>query len=143
MAPEAGVVVHRGDAPDSVDRTMGRLEARARADGLELLLPQVLEAPADTFAPVLGDGDVWDEHLLGPGRGICVVPWCKVRVDHEGRVYPCPHKRRPELAWGNLLQAPLQDIVNGERARHTREQLLAGVAPDDACGRCPYGPEEG
>ncbi len=142
VAPDASVVVHRGEHAGRIDGAVARLRALARSTELELDLPSAPDdLPDGALAPLLGDGDVWDEHRVGPGRrGICLVPWCKVRVDHAGWVYPCPHKQRRELAWGNLLQQPLGRIVNGASARRDRELLLAGQAPDDACRRCPYGP---
>jgi len=136
------VVTHAGPLRSELDQVLHALSEVGAEHGVAVEYPQPAPAalPGEVF-PLLGDGDVWDEHLLGQTRSvICAAPWMKLRVDHVGNVFPCPFWVAEEHAWGNLSQDSFETVVNGKVAVHTRTELLAGRAPNVVCAACPYGP---
>jgi radical SAM protein with 4Fe4S-binding SPASM domain len=136
-------LLHDGGRHAALVRELEAVARLGRERRLELLLPEALPpaVPGDLF-PVLTDGAVWDEHRAGAaGRpAVCTAPWTKVRVDHEGYVFPCPQMTRAAEAWGRLGAASFAEIVNGPVALGMRDALLAGEAPCRTCARCPFGP---
>jgi radical SAM protein with 4Fe4S-binding SPASM domain len=147
-APESfreQVLPHAGPTALELDQAMDALERVGAEHGVEVERPRVAPdaLPTEIF-PLLGDGDIWDEHLLGQSRSVvCAAPWVKLRVDHLGNAFPCPFWTAQELAWGNFTRDSFEAVVNGEAAVHTRSQLRAGRAPNAVCAACPYGPEAG
>jgi|GEM_PF-2762095 len=121
---------------------LARLRLAARRRGTSVAVPAFAAAlPAGEIFPVLGEGNVWDEDLLARERpAVCVAPWFKLRIDHEGWAFPCQMMTHRGLAWGNIRERSFADIVNGSAAQRTRRELLAGRAPNRACRACPFGP---
>jgi len=74
------------------------------------------------FAALHGDGD------LPPVR--CNAPWVSAVVEADGTVRPCFFHR----SLGNIHDAPLADILNGEEAIAFRREL--DVAQNPICRRC-------
>jgi len=139
------VLTHAGPLRSELDQAVDALEQAGAAEGVEVERPRAAPdaLPGEVF-PLLGDGDVWDEHLLGQSRRVvCAAPWMKLRVDHLGNAFPCPFWVAEEHAWGNLTRDSFEAVVNGKAAVHTRSELLGGRAPNSVCAACPYGPETG
>ncbi len=116
-------------------------EVRAVAEelNLELFIPRSPPGPEVPLLPIFAEGKLWDEEAVARARrSVCVAPWFKVRIDAEGYVYPCQLKTDPVEAWGNLLEASLPDIVNGDKAQRHRTLFLEGKAPDASCATCPF-----
>ena len=104
--------------------------------------PEPLQAPVtDDLYPLLADNGFWDEAVAVRDRpAVCIAPWSRVRIDHEGNVYPCHRTLSTGDAWGNLKSASFLSLVNSDRAIAMRRALLAGRAPNGSCRRCPFGP---
>lgn len=69
------------------------------------------------------------QSVVGP----CLEPWNTVIVTATGNVNGCCGSSEPS---GNVNEAPLLDIYNGEKARAFRQRLLDG-GPDLPCKVCP------
>jgi MoaA/NifB/PqqE/SkfB family radical SAM enzyme len=144
-APESfrdQVLTYAGPLAPDLDRAMDALEWVGDEHGVEVERPRPAPdpIPGEIF-PLLGDGDIWDEHLLGQNRSVvCAAPWVKLRVDHVGNAFPCPFWTAEEHAWGNLTRDSFDAVVNGAAAVQTRSELLAGRAPNAVCAGCPFGP---
>ena len=132
---------HGADARQ-IEAEMAAARETAKACGVSLQQPDDAPAVLPGEVRVVRDGATpWDEADLAREPGsVCAAPWSKLRVDHEGYVFPCEFAMNPKSAWGNIVTTPFADIVNGSRARETRAKLLAGIAPMSACQRCPFGP---
>jgi len=136
------VVAAGGPDREALRAVLLACRERARAAGVDLELPHGTPPRVEgDLVALRGEGSVWDEHLMKHDRpAVCAAPWYKLRVDHTGNVFPCQYMLRAQLAWGNVATTPFEAIVNGARALHARESLLAGKAPNAACARCLYGP---
>ncbi len=138
----AELLVRHGADALAIETEMAKASAAAKACGVSLWQPDDAPPVLPGEMRVVRNGATpWDEAELAREPGsVCVAPWSKLRVDHEGYVFPCEFAMNPKSAWGNIVTTPFADIVNGSRARETREKLLAGIAPMSACQRCPFGP---
>ncbi len=83
--------------------------------------------------------DVQLGHWMGSGPGLCVfAPTCgnAVAMEHNGDVYSCDHYVYPDFKLGNLMEAPLADLINQPR------QVAFGDAKRDTlprqCRECRY-----
>ncbi|MBN1867575.1 radical SAM protein [Candidatus Sumerlaeota bacterium] len=54
----------------------------------------------------------------------CICPWMTLMVDAWGRVYPCAHRR--DVAYGNILDQPLDEAINTMRFLKLRRAMLQG-----------------
>lgn len=61
---------------------------------------------------------------------MCNAPWVSAVVEVDGSVKPCFFHR----AVGNITTSTLEEVVNGEAARHFRENL--NVRKNPTCRRC-------
>lgn len=123
------------DVEELCARLRGLRSPRLRV-GVPEPLPQV--AAYDPI-PIVAEGFAWDEDAIPAERhAVCVSPWFKVRVDHHGTVFPCPFIGEPEAALGSLLDQSFEEIVDGEKARRVRRELLAGRPPTATCSSCPF-----
>lgn len=139
---KASIVRYKdGEDPD-LRGVIADTEASAKAADVELMLPELAPEPipGEVF-PLLAEHQIWDEDLLHLRRKtVCALPWAKLRVDHEGYVYPCQYWISRRLAWGNILEDSIDAIADSEAARETRRALLEGRAPNRTCARCIFGP---
>jgi radical SAM protein with 4Fe4S-binding SPASM domain len=62
----------------------------------------------------------------------CVITW-------DGKVVPCCFDKDAEHQLGNLNEASLQEIWNGERYRSFRSQLFRSRKEIDICANCSEG----
>jgi MoaA/NifB/PqqE/SkfB family radical SAM enzyme len=72
------------------------------------------------------------EHLgeLSPQAPICNAPWVSAVIEVDGSVRPC-FFHRPV---GSVASSTLEEVVNGETARHFRQSLK--VSENPTCKRC-------
>ena len=66
---------------------------------------------------------------------ICLQPWGSYTVGADGQIYPCCVVREPFIH----IDEGRDRIVNGERIRQFRKQLLDGVLPT-ICQKCSNAP---
>ena len=139
---DADVVLFSGPRGKELRAVVREAQAEAARRGIEINVPEDA-GPAvrgDLF-PLFFEGLIWDEPALARSRpALCVLPWCKLRVDFRGRVFPCQMIQDPALAWGNILTGDFADVINSEGAVRMRSDMLAGKAPNAVCARCPVGP---
>lgn len=140
---ESEVVRSAGEGSSAVRTMVRKIERLAAHSRLRVRLPGNAPAPVDgELFPVFAEGAVWDEDLLGTSRPtVCVAPWFKIRVDHEGFVYPCQFHVERDRAWGNLSDHSFEACVNSERARTMRAGMLTGSVTDPTCRACPLRPQ--
>jgi len=142
--PRARGEVLRFEGPEGpvIRQTLAQVVAKAHGLGMEVAVPHpAAPLPDGEVVPVRGNGDVEDEDRLKHVHpAVCVAPWYKLRVDAEGWVFPCSLMLSRRHAWGNLLERPLSELINCEKAVSLRADLLAGRVPNPACARCPFGP---
>ncbi|HNV46836.1 MAG TPA: radical SAM protein [Spirochaetota bacterium] len=62
------------------------------------------------------------------GEHPCYMPWLHLFVDPAGFAYPCCMTRGKTPALGNLADAPLDDLLGGERMKRVRMSMAAGNA---------------
>lgn len=110
-------------------------------EGIEASIRAIEEAAAARrwpfpvfFKPSLGGADLrsWYTHDMHP-EGQCLYIWTDTRVEPDGTVNACQVMPTP---MGNIHDAPLGEILNGETYRSFRAGLrnAGGVLP--ACARC-------
>ncbi len=107
--------------------------------GLRISMPRRAPDLHGGLRALFGDGATWDEDRA-TGDRICVSPWFNLRVDCQGRVFPCNFMDEPADALGDVHVDGFEAIAGGTQARRIREVLLDGGAPTRACGRCAFGP---
>ena len=56
----------------------------------------------------------------------------------DGTVVPCCLDNEGTIALGNILETPLQDILDGERARALFEGFSRRRAVEPLCRKCGY-----
>jgi radical SAM protein with 4Fe4S-binding SPASM domain len=128
-----------GELPPQVLEVVARLEELAARRNVEIACPRRGAPPVgEDLAVFSAEGTVWNEHLLSCARrAVCTAPWTKLRVDHQGYVYPCQMMLNRQFAWGNVLDTPLPEIINADHAVRMRQALLAGE-PLPSCAHCPF-----
>ena len=85
----------------------------------------------------------WAGEIGGPGKGRkyspCTFLWASLIVFWDGTVLPCTQDFFGDLAVGNVKDATLADIWNGERMVELRKKAAAGdiadLKPCSACDR--------
>ena len=90
----------------------------------------------------------WGEHFEWPDETAPDVPadtdiFCHALRDQigvlcDGTVVPCCLDAEGTLALGNLFSTPLEDILQGERARAIYDGFTNRRAVEDLCRRCDY-----
>jgi len=65
----------------------------------------------------------------------CSLPWLHTIISFTGHVFNCCNTQKPGNHIGNIKKEKYEDIVNSERMRKLRVQLLNGEKPD-ICERC-------
>jgi MoaA/NifB/PqqE/SkfB family radical SAM enzyme len=100
-----------GVTPDLVRRKVASLQTKCRERGVRFdMRPKVRPALVDSY--------------YTPGAvlaGRCLYPFLHARVSFSGKVYFCPFIR---IEVGDLAQATLEEIWNGERYVALRRRLL-------------------
>ena len=67
----------------------------------------------------------------------CVAPWMHLHVINDGRAFACCQTPlREENSFGNVKHQHLIDVVNSDRAKKMRRDMLQGSPLPDACNRC-------
>jgi len=97
-----------------------------------ILAPQVFLSRAHRFA--------WP-HAQAPDQG--ALGYCRGLRDHiailvDGTVVPCCLDAEGDIVLGNILQAPLPEILGGPRAVTIREGFARQRIMDPLCRRCTY-----
>ena len=68
-------------------------------------------------------------------NNLCFAPWFNLFINADGNVYPCCMGRVDMMPYGNIHQAPLTQMMSGEKRRHICCTLASGhLFP--ACSRC-------
>ncbi|MFM8319469.1 MAG: radical SAM protein [Chloroflexota bacterium] len=71
-----------------------------------------------------------------PGSQRCSWPWSGAYISYDGQAMPCCMVSTPDRAnLGSLLDAPVEQVWNGERYTRFREQL-ASDTPPAICQAC-------
>lgn len=67
----------------------------------------------------------------------CVAPWMHLHVINDGRVFACCQTPlTDENSFGNVNDQKLIDIVNSDKAKNMRKNMLNGKGLPKACYRC-------
>lgn len=67
----------------------------------------------------------------------CVAPWMHLHVINDGRAFACCQTPlRNENSFGNVKHQNLIEVVNSDRAKKMRKDMLEGKPLPDACERC-------
>lgn len=67
----------------------------------------------------------------------CVAPWMHLHVINDGRSFACCQTPlRDENSFGNVKEQRLIEIVNSDRAKNMRKDMLEGKPLPSACERC-------
>jgi radical SAM protein with 4Fe4S-binding SPASM domain len=56
----------------------------------------------------------------------------------DGTVVPCCLDHEGDIPLGNILQQPLEEILDSDRANAIYNGFLSGNAAEDLCRRCGY-----
>lgn len=74
---------------------------------------------------------------LKNSENFCVAPWMHLHVINDGRAFACCQTPlRNENSFGNVKHQSLQDVMNSERAKTMRKDMLDGKPLPKACERC-------
>jgi radical SAM protein with 4Fe4S-binding SPASM domain len=68
------------------------------------------------------------------GYGPCISPWTTVEIMPNGDVSPC--RDYSDFITGNIMEMPIENIWNGERAVKFRKALLESGGTFPICARC-------
>ncbi len=78
------------------------------------------------------------EYYRNPGNsfgfGPCISPWFVTELMPNGDVSPC--RDYPDYVTGNIMEAPLYDIWNGEKYRSFRRAIRECGGTFPICARC-------
>jgi radical SAM protein with 4Fe4S-binding SPASM domain len=89
------------------------------------------------YVPALGD-DQLDRYYGNPadfmGYGPCISPWTTVEIMPNGDVATC--RDYPDYIAGNILDAPMEAIWNGDRYVTFRKALSENGGTFPICARC-------
>jgi radical SAM protein with 4Fe4S-binding SPASM domain len=67
----------------------------------------------------------------------CVAPWMHLHVINDGRSFACCQTPlRDENSFGNVKEHKLIEIVNSDRAKKMRKDMISGMPLPPACERC-------
>lgn len=67
----------------------------------------------------------------------CVAPWMHLHVINDGRSFACCQTPlRDENSFGNVKEQRLIEIVNSDKAKQMRKNMLEGNPLPPACERC-------
>ena len=69
--------------------------------------------------------------------GYCIQSVDRIKVNVDGRVYPCCMGDAGQLALGNLFEKSFQEIWNGPEARDLRRGMMTGDVPG-ICQGCSF-----
>ena len=69
--------------------------------------------------------------------GYCTQSVDRIKVNVDGRVYPCCMGDAGQLALGNLFEKSFQEIWNGPEARDLRRGMMTGDVPG-LCQECSF-----
>ena len=74
---------------------------------------------------------------LKHSNNFCVAPWMHLHVINDGRAFACCQTPlREENSFGNVKSQKLIEIVNSDRAKKMRKDMLEGKLLPQACERC-------
>lgn len=79
--------------------------------------------------------DIEKEILPNTNHKYCSLPFSRLSIQPTGDVYPCPVAYTPV---GNLKEASLMDIWNGERLRAFRGGVNTEIDQNPDCRDCSY-----
>lgn len=65
---------------------------------------------------------------------ICLMPWIHMHIWPNGNVFPCCMSDSSEN-FGNVYNKGIDDIINNEKFKNIRKEMLNGVKPK-VCSRC-------
>ena len=65
---------------------------------------------------------------------VCLMPWIHTHIWPNGDAFPCCMSDSREI-FGNVNRQPLQALMNNEKYRTIRKQMINGEKPT-ACSRC-------
>ena len=67
----------------------------------------------------------------------CVAPWMHLHVINDGRSFACCQTPlREENSFGNVKTQTLDEVINSDRAKKMRKDMLDGNPLPSACERC-------
>jgi MoaA/NifB/PqqE/SkfB family radical SAM enzyme len=78
------------------------------------------------------------EQPLRSSRGFCHGLSNHFGIHADGRVVPCCLDKEAVLELGDCAELPIQEILEGTRARSIREGFSRGELVEDLCRRCPF-----
>jgi radical SAM protein with 4Fe4S-binding SPASM domain len=70
-------------------------------------------------------------------NNFCVAPWMHLHVINDGRAFACCQTPlKDENSFGNVKSQKLIEIVNSDKAKQMRKDMLEGKPLPSACERC-------
>lgn len=67
----------------------------------------------------------------------CVAPWSHLHVINDGRAYACCQTPlHPEYSFGNVKEQSFLEILNSDKAKKFRKDMLEGKPLPPQCHRC-------
>ncbi len=81
----------------------------------------------------------WKKYQLETRRSdrrICILPWFSTFITVEGNLLPCCAFAQPHPNMGNLLQADIHEIWNGQKYQNLRKAMREGKRPYSMCENC-------
>jgi radical SAM protein with 4Fe4S-binding SPASM domain len=84
----------------------------------------------------------WTENTqqMRPPGFICDKLWFWMKIQSDGKVYPCGHDFEQTHCLGDVREESLADIWTGEMYRRFREKMVSGWRGIDICRKCGYSP---
>ena len=74
---------------------------------------------------------------LKNSNNFCVAPWMHLHVINDGRSFACCQTPlRDENSFGNVKHQHLIEVVNSDRAKKMRKDMLEGKPLPQSCERC-------
>jgi radical SAM protein with 4Fe4S-binding SPASM domain len=74
---------------------------------------------------------------LVKSKNFCTVPWMHIHVINDGRVFPCCQTPiEDENALGNVKEQRIIEIVNSDKYKTMRKNMLEDKPLPDSCERC-------
>ncbi len=89
-----------------------------------------------TYRPSIAK-DPWERKLKLYQPGYCIQSIYRVKVDNDGRIYPCCVADDGKLALGNLYEKSFEEIWNGPESQDLRRAMLCGDLPE-LCKNCSF-----